>query len=474
MARQTGLNNFSGTLEVLAGGPLDARTIVATKADLTTSGNFVYAYVGMIVSVQDEGKAYILKDIDYTNIDNWESLGSAESSGGVVTGYYNIADDTFYYDIDPVYTPYGWSVNFIDPVIGEDNVIYVDKGTLMTYVYFSELSQYKRLDAYHMLQMPNLTGEEVCKFHLGRIVQFVNEDDIDGHKEGYFYKCIEDPLNPGTYIWKQIDVQPHGIPQCDTMPLVFGEYGYKEGDIVQYIGATDSSYTNGYFYKAVKPYPEFDIYEWDPIQVQSAGTDNVLEGYYSNITKLFYEDRDHLIPLPCNSNTLYISVTDNKLFRYDMSYRMFRRVDDNQKVSLPSPSYNELGNIYQYVGDTTADYTKGYFYECVSTGSSTYEWRNIDVQPAGGATGVVWDDIDGEYYLESSVTTTTGQPFSFTFTDAKLVPGATIDIFAGQASQTGDQTVYDYSGVSLSNGSCTISYPDAPSNATVTCRIYIK
>ena len=106
--------------------------------------------------------------------------------------------------------------------------------------------------------------------------------------------------------------------------------------------------------------------------------------------------------------------------------------------------------------------------------------------PAGGTTGqvlvknsnsdrdIVWDDIDGEYYLESSVTTTTGQPFSFTFTDAKLVPGAIIEIYAGQLNQTGTQTVYDYSDVTLSSGLCTISYPDAPSNATVTCRIYIK
>ena len=43
MARQSGLNNFAGTLEVLAGGPLDARTVVPTKADLTTSGTFPYA-----------------------------------------------------------------------------------------------------------------------------------------------------------------------------------------------------------------------------------------------------------------------------------------------------------------------------------------------------------------------------------------------------------------------------------------------
>ena len=61
MSRQPGLNSFAGTLEVLAGGPLDARTVVANKTDLTTNGTFTYPYIGMIVSVENEGKAYILK-----------------------------------------------------------------------------------------------------------------------------------------------------------------------------------------------------------------------------------------------------------------------------------------------------------------------------------------------------------------------------------------------------------------------------
>lgn len=82
MARQPGLNNFAGTLEVLAGGPLDARTVVPTKSDLTTNGTFDYAYVGMIVSVEAEGKAYMLTDLDYTDIENWKEIGSGGSGSG--------------------------------------------------------------------------------------------------------------------------------------------------------------------------------------------------------------------------------------------------------------------------------------------------------------------------------------------------------------------------------------------------------
>lgn len=80
MSRQTGSNNFAGTLEILAGGPIDARLVVPTKADLTVSANFPYPYVGMIVSVSGEGKAYILTATPVTDEDNWEEVGSGGSS----------------------------------------------------------------------------------------------------------------------------------------------------------------------------------------------------------------------------------------------------------------------------------------------------------------------------------------------------------------------------------------------------------
>lgn len=49
---------------------------------------------------------------------------------------------------------------------------------------------------------------------------------------------------------------------------------------------------------------------------------------------------------------------------------------------LPTASAEELGNIYQYVGATNANYTNGYFYKCVSDGASTpaYSWEAISVQ----------------------------------------------------------------------------------------------
>ena len=56
-----------------------------------------------------------------------------------------------------------------------------------------------------------------------------------------------------------------------------------------------------------------------------------------------------------------------------------------QMAIMPAASSSELGNIYQFIGITDANYTNGYFYKCVSDGTA-YAWEQIDVQPPGGRT----------------------------------------------------------------------------------------
>ncbi len=82
MARQKGTANFSGTLEVLAGGPIDARSVVPTLADLTVASNFPYAYVGLETYVVSENKKYRLIGADVTQSSNWEEVGSGGGGGG--------------------------------------------------------------------------------------------------------------------------------------------------------------------------------------------------------------------------------------------------------------------------------------------------------------------------------------------------------------------------------------------------------
>lgn len=54
-------------------------------------------------------------------------------------------------------------------------------------------------------------------------------------------------------------------------------------------------------------------------------------------------------------------------------------VDDNSILrvdTMPSAGSAYVGKIYQYVGDSTYSYKKGYFYECINV-SSYYAWRAL-------------------------------------------------------------------------------------------------
>lgn len=83
MARTPGTARLSGTIEPLAGGALDARDVVQTKADLTASGSFPYPYIGMETYVVAENKKYRLVGEDPTVLANWQEVGSG--GGGSVT-----------------------------------------------------------------------------------------------------------------------------------------------------------------------------------------------------------------------------------------------------------------------------------------------------------------------------------------------------------------------------------------------------
>jgi len=59
---------------------------------------------------------------------------------------------------------------------------------------------------------------------------------------------------------------------------------------------------------------------------------------------------------------------------------------NSQFTELPTPGVDNVGSILQYVGPNTADYTKGYFYECILDGG-VYKWVQKDVQPGSGGGG---------------------------------------------------------------------------------------
>ena len=75
--------------------------------------------------------------------------------------------------------------------------------------------------------------------------------------------------------------------------------------------------------------------------------------------------------------------------------------DSIQVNALPTASAENLGKVYQYIGETTPNRINGYFYKCVEGSTSgTYEWSNIDVQNNGsGGTNIYYDVIPAHTYL---------------------------------------------------------------------------
>lgn len=129
MARREGTLKLSSNIEPRVAAPLDARTIVPTLADLTASGTFSYPYVGMIVSVQSEGKAYMLTAADTTVSDNWQEVGSGSQTLAELddvdinliewytktwTGLTNFSGDNIWSDGENIYYSSGYNQYVLD------------------------------------------------------------------------------------------------------------------------------------------------------------------------------------------------------------------------------------------------------------------------------------------------------------------------------------------------------------------------
>lgn len=84
MARERGTFNFSASLEVKKQGALDARQVVQTYSELiledtwVDSDGKVWLYDGLLVSIVESGKLYMLTDKDnYTSTSSWKEVDAS-------------------------------------------------------------------------------------------------------------------------------------------------------------------------------------------------------------------------------------------------------------------------------------------------------------------------------------------------------------------------------------------------------------
>lgn len=149
------------------------------------------------------------------------------------------------------------------------------------------------------------------------------------------------------------------------------------GKIVEYIGTTDSTYINGYFYQC-----RFDgtDYIWVQKNVQpnsGSGGQGVVDGYYKELDHLFYEDISYSNPISGNSDTLYVSLDTNLVYRFDSP--IFVRVDEVVGENDVINGYYNItdGKFYEdntYTTEITGE--TGKIYISIDT-NIQYRWDDI-------------------------------------------------------------------------------------------------
>ena len=116
--------DFGSGFNIKAQGPIDSRMIVEYISDLTTVWNSdAPAYEGMMVSVLEDGNVYVLRNIDFTNINNWKKQGSDGDGSGL--GKYSL----------PVMTEEMKNAALADPNSGfnyDSSYISVDDGSSLS------------------------------------------------------------------------------------------------------------------------------------------------------------------------------------------------------------------------------------------------------------------------------------------------------------------------------------------------------
>ena len=197
--------------------------------------------------------------------------------------------------------------------------------------------------------------------YVGRIYQYTGATNST-YTHGYFYECVNEGLY---YNWVNVEVEDismkQDIFQYDTMPVASSSNLNK---IYQYTGVTNTDFINGYWYKCIFDGTATPNYQWQVVEVQANPIDTSLDSTSGN---------------PVANSTL-TPIINSKLTQYDI---------------MPVASLDNLGQVYQYIGVTNANYEHGCFYECVSDGAitPTYSWRNVGFTPMFLGTMEQWNAL---------------------------------------------------------------------------------
>lgn len=184
------------------------------------------------------------------------------------------------------------------------------------------------------------------------------------------------------------------LPQYDTMPIPSAS---NVGQILQYIGTSTSSYTNGYFYECVN---DGGVYKWVAKSVQDSytkfeigdltnlpdNTKNVVENIgvlklsidQLQASKLSISDIDSELSdsstNPVQNKVIKLTIDQLRGSILDI---LANKEDRFRYSTMPTADLSQLNKIYQFIGET-GTYTNGGFYKCIYDNvTTTYSWVRV-------------------------------------------------------------------------------------------------
>ena len=338
-------------------------------------------------------------------------------------GLYDLVNDVFYTNLGTGDFAIG------DPVIG--SLSSVGNDVYNEYMYINnaweligstdiDLSDYatKEYVEEHTTQQVE-TMPEASADNAGSIIQYTGDDE-SGLEQGHFYICVEEEVSGiSTYHWEEINVQDAPdlsnyytktevdnkvIPTLteDTILTKYGVY-YVDTDIYRGIRVTGIStgnyYTISLFGEGTLIYTgnkHHSNVQWADVFFYFCTAFHAPMIYYWNdATRKEFKLNNYL---PKDNTTSYTPSGDynpaTKKYVDDTKAVLETEIDTAsiQKDEMPIASAENIGEIIQYIGDTTGGYEQGHFYICKEeevSGVVTYNWEEINVQQPGGQAEVM-------------------------------------------------------------------------------------
>jgi hypothetical protein len=163
------------------------------------------------------------------------------------------------------------------------------------------------------------------------------------------------------------------IMQLSEMPICDNTY---VGKIYQYVGVDSGAYLNGRFYKGTYD-SDSDVYSWQEVKFSADYDTTVIQGS-TNAPQggAVYTELQTKQPKTL-ATPIVVEGSNQTTVEGALGQLNTAKAKKFQVTTMPTPNASHLGDVVQYLGNTTGNYTKDMWYRCVFN-DPTYSWEKID------------------------------------------------------------------------------------------------